>query len=220
MKTTTKILLLLICFNVFGQHIKFKDVTVSDLSPTEDEVFKDAEAVVLNKNIYFIYGSVLYVKERIKIINKDGFAYATKNIRFSDIESLKAYVYNLEDGKVVKTALSKKDIFIEKVDDDSKITKLVFPNVKIGSIIEYSYKVDYIIMSYIYTQSTIPIKKIKVTIENASRTELKFSQNPLSNVHLKLISTLAQQIYSAKNVEELKDEDYVIILIIIEEKFI
>ncbi len=201
--------LFIVCSNLFGQYIKYRDVTVNDLSPVADKVFKDAPAVVMNRDIHFIYGRVLYVKERKKIINKDGFNYATEQIPFSDIENLKAYIYSVGNGKVIKTPLSKKDIFIEKVDKDSKITKLVFPNVKKGSILEFSYKVDYIITSSIFTQSSIPIKKIKVTIENSSQRELKFSQNPLSSAHLNLNSSLSQQIYTGKNIEELKDEDYV-----------
>jgi len=209
MKLIFKISFLLIFSYLQGQNKKFDLVSYKDLSVTVDEDFPDASAVVLIKDINLQYGRILFVKERIKIINRDGFDFGTMKIKFTNVLELKASIYNLENGKIVKTDLTKKDIFIEKVDEDSKITKLIFPNVKEGSVIEVSYKVEYVTMSRINTQYFIPIKKLTIAIENPNYFELRYSQNPLSDIHLKVIKNPVQYIFTGTNINPLKDEEYV-----------
>jgi len=83
---------------------------------------------------------------RIKILNKKGFDAATVEIPLyssgTDIEKLdglKAYTYNLENGKVVETKLDDKSIFTDKVSKHWTNKKFTFPSLKEGSIIEYTY---------------------------------------------------------------------------------
>jgi hypothetical protein len=84
--------------------------------------------------------------KRIKILNKNGFDAATVGIPLysvgSDgqkIDGLKAYTYNLENGKVVETKLDDKSIFTDKVSKHLVNKKFTFPALKEGSIIEYQY---------------------------------------------------------------------------------
>jgi len=194
---------------LYGQNKKFDLVSHKDLSVTKDEVFPDASAVVLINDINLQYGRIIYVKKRIKIINRDGFDYGTMKINFNEVLALKASVYNLVNGKIERTDLTKKDIFIEDVDEYTKITKLIFPNVKEGSVLEVSYKVEYVRMNHINTQYFIPIKQMSVTIENPNYFELRYSQNPLSDVHLDLIKNPVRYLFTGKNIKALKKEEYV-----------
>jgi hypothetical protein len=91
---------------------------------------------------------------RIKILNNEGYEWATHSVFIHNngnvhekITDIKGYVYNSEGGKISGDKLSKSSIFEEEVTPE--ITKITFtiPQVREGSIIEFSYKMvsDYII---------------------------------------------------------------------------
>jgi len=94
------------------------------------------------------FSLVFEKKTRIHIIDKKGFELATVTVplyksKTSDaeerLESLKAYTYNLENGEVVESKLDKDQVFKEKLNANRMLKKFTMPNVKNGSIIEYSY---------------------------------------------------------------------------------
>lgn len=197
-----------IVFSVTAQNFKFDDITKAELAITQDGVFPEADAAILHRNILFKYGRALYFSERIKIYKKDGFEYSNFETNFEDIKSLKAYVYNLEGGNIVKTKVDRKNIFKEK-NDDRETMKFAFPNVKEGSILEITYKVENIGMRYLYTQAAIPTKKIKIAIQNPGRLGLKVSENPLGKVFLKRFDSDFQILFRGENIPALKEEEYV-----------
>ena len=49
--------------------------------------------------------------------------------------------YNLENDNIVVTKLNKDDILKDRLDDKIKVTKFILPNVKVGSLVHYSYKI-------------------------------------------------------------------------------
>ncbi len=85
---------------------------------------------------------------RAHILNKNGYDIADVEIYIytdgrgeEELSSLKAYTYNLENGKVVETKLDvKESVFKEKIDKNFTRKKFTFPNIKEGSIIEYEYR--------------------------------------------------------------------------------
>lgn len=100
--------------------------------------------------------SVVYERHvRIHILNSNGLGLATVAVSAVHKSSYKAYIdeirgatYNLEDGKVVTTKLDKSNIFKDK-NNDYDIRKLAFPNVRPGSVIEYSFRIVYPSYHYI-----------------------------------------------------------------------
>jgi hypothetical protein len=85
---------------------------------------------------------------RIKVLTKDGLKWADFSIPLyhdgsSDekVSNLKAVTYNLENGKIVESKAKGEAIIKEKYDDNLNYTKISLPNVKVGSVIEISYKV-------------------------------------------------------------------------------
>jgi len=114
--------------------------------------------------------------QRIKIYTKEGFEYATRTISYykpdkggtEKISSLSAVTYNLQDGKVKKTKVSKKNIFDEKLNENISQKKLTFPDIKEGIVLEFKYKLT---SPYEYSiddldfQYAIPVKKFKTKIE-------------------------------------------------------
>jgi len=102
---------------------------------------------------------------RIKILKKEGLDWANFDIKLSkkgdDLSSLKGMTYNLEDGKIVKTKLKSDGKFLESTSKYTQTYKLTLPNVKVGSVIEYSYSVRskyFFNLKTWYFQKSIPVK--------------------------------------------------------------
>ncbi|WP_432711644.1 DUF3857 domain-containing protein [Pedobacter sp.] len=92
------------------------------------------------------YISYLY-HVKLKIFNKEGTnqaniqipLYIYSNDRFDQIRDLKAVTYNFNEGMLTKTELDAKKVFSEKKSKYLELKKFTMPNIKDGSIIEYSY---------------------------------------------------------------------------------
>ena len=137
--------------------IKYGDVGAKDFEAKAYEVDSSAHGVYLydvGKSFYEgnnkgDFNVVFNKHSRIRLINKNSFSdLATveiklyKELNFEEkLEDLDAATYNIENGKVVVTKLDKSSIFKDKTGNYSTI-KFTFPNIKEGSIIEYSYKVS------------------------------------------------------------------------------
>jgi transglutaminase-like putative cysteine protease len=81
---------------------------------------------------------------RIKILKSSGYAQANIQIPFTNknrILNLKAITHNIEDNQLVKVAIGQKQFYSEKVDPYHNMIRFTFPNVREGSVIEYSYSI-------------------------------------------------------------------------------
>jgi hypothetical protein len=86
---------------------------------------------------------------RIKIYNKEGFKYADVVIplhksgdREEVAKEIVATTYNMENGYLISTSMDKKAIFNENRSKYLSLAKFTLPNVKEGSLIEYSYTTE------------------------------------------------------------------------------
>ena len=134
--------------------IKFGEIPMEDLKMNLYEPDSSASAVILADygEAYITVNSVSAQLNferhmRIKILKKDGLSWADAEIllRYSGsseerISQLKASSYNLEGGKIVETKMSKDGVFKEKFNRNFNLQKFTIPNVKEGSVIEYSYR--------------------------------------------------------------------------------
>jgi hypothetical protein len=103
-------------------------------------------------------GDFVYVFERhtrYKILNKEGYDYANLELQLyksnsseTRLDNMEAATYNLENGKIVTSKISKDAKFSEKQDKNYTLKKFALPNVKEGSVIEYKYK---IVSDFIFT---------------------------------------------------------------------
>jgi transglutaminase-like putative cysteine protease len=135
--------------------IKFGDIPLEDLKMTTYAPDSSAAAVILcDYGEAYLSLSVAGAKlnferhVRIKILKKEGLDQANASILLyhdgsteEKVTGLKAVTYNLEGGKVVETKMSKDGIFKEKYDRDFNVQKFTLPNVKVGSVFEYSYTI-------------------------------------------------------------------------------
>lgn len=153
-------LTLLVSLSLFSQEkskIKFGEVSAKDFETKVYPIDSTADAVVIadvgsselegNTKGWF---SLRYKHfKRVHILNKNGYDIANVSIRlFSNgqdeelLDKLKAYTYNLENGKVVETKLDvKSNVFKDKINKNWVVKKFTFPNVKEGSIIEFEYTI-------------------------------------------------------------------------------
>lgn len=149
--------LLFLCSTLFilAQH-KFLDIPKfndADLKKEKSTIQEDAAAEVLYSSIHNVIdmyeGTMeITVFNRIKIYNKDKASdYLDVEISLMQdshnnketISGLKAYTYNLENGKVVTTVVEKDSKFKSKENKYETIQKFAFENVKNGSVLEYKY---------------------------------------------------------------------------------
>ncbi|QYJ67155.1 DUF3857 domain-containing protein [Flavobacterium litorale] len=132
------------------------EVTKEELSETSHPTDKDAPAAILfsDAETYMVYFNgdgfnlITEVSMKIKIYNKDGYNWANKTIPYyhhgqnkEKVDISKAYTYNLVNGKVKRTKLRSEGEFTEEPNPYWKLRKIVMPEVKEGSIVEYHYKI-------------------------------------------------------------------------------
>lgn len=137
--------------------IKFGDIPLEDLKMTTYSLDSSASAVILadygqtSMNYHPDKGfSLLFERiTRIKILNKNGLEWGDFSIPLyhdnngdEKLSGLKAVTYNLENEKVVETKLKSDGIFKEKYDNNHDVTKVTLSNVKEGSVVEISYKIE------------------------------------------------------------------------------
>jgi hypothetical protein len=143
---------------VFGQNIAdsaFPRITPADFHPNSAFMDSNVSVIVLRDSGNTVlegYVSGWRVKftryRRLLIRNKNGFDAAKVTLSFDPDEngpgklwSLRANTYNHEAGKVVKTEVDTASIYLEKIDADEVKERFSFPEVREGSILEYSYTV-------------------------------------------------------------------------------
>ena len=183
MRISVLIVALSFTLSAFAQDYDFGDVSKEELQEKFNPSDSSASATYLYKNrrTYFDYIKGLgfelktEIHERIKIYNKDGFDYATKQLNLykngntkESISPIKAFTYNLENGKIVEEKLSKKGMFNSETNKYFNKVKFTMPNIKPGSVIEYKYQITSPFWSNIdelVFQHDIPIKKLESNIE-------------------------------------------------------
>ena len=144
------ILALAVSSHAQGYNPKFGKVSQEEVSMATCPIEPEAGALYI-----FDYGDITYsnrfevaydVYVRIRIFKKDAVGLADVEVPYVDdldlsesVRGIEANTYNMVDGKMVKTEMSKKNIFREKVSDGLSVVKFSLPEVREGSVIEYKY---------------------------------------------------------------------------------
>ena len=186
MKTNTqkRILMLLVLGMAFSTVLMAQNPNFKFGSPSNEELTmttyapdESAPAVILYQSTRVWYDILagdfkLYteVKTRIKILKPEGKEYADVEIPYIDnpqdksmqetISGLKAWSYNMENGKTVKTKMENNNISRERIDKSHMLMKFSIPQAKEGTVVEYQYKKESNYYFYIDTwvaQTEIPV---------------------------------------------------------------
>jgi len=152
-----------------GQTRNYGQIDIEDLKLTTCDFEKNASGMVLYDRTEVTaneWGSVIKHHTQIKILTEKGLKLATVSIytyakgHLEKVKDLQGQTLNLENNTVKATPIDK-NLFYEQKLGDVKVVKFSFPNVKVGSVIEYEYrdKVDEggIFPQWIY-QRELPVK--------------------------------------------------------------
>ena len=187
---------------LFSQDFRYGKVSVEELEETQHPIEPEADAAILYKEIKtdFDYSTdegfymVTEVFERIKIYNDKGIEWATKEIglyksgaKKEEIKYDKGVTYNLENGKITSDKLKKKAAFSLEISEYKTLEKYTFPNVKAGSIIEFSYTVTSPFVTDIDTynlQYKIPVNEINLTFAPINYFNYKIHQKGAVPINL------------------------------------
>ena len=193
-----------------AQNYKYGKVSKDELAETAHKLYPESDAAILYRDykVTFEYSQnegwtqMVKVHERIKIYTKEGFDWATKNVRiYNDGKNkekfdVKGVTYNLEDGSVKKQKLQNSAIFEERISKYRKSNKFTMPNIKPGSVIEFEYVIEsnFSQIDDIDLQYIIPINKEVV--------ELKVPEYFVYNIQSNPKSPLAFQFQTDSNTKE------------------
>ena len=219
---------------LLSQEIEFGKISKEELLEESYPQDKSANAVVLYKHQNTYLSSLVSsveliteIHERVKIYNKEGFDYATHEVNLfksggsnESIRKIKAFTYNIEDGKVIKVPLDKDQVFKNEVSYNYNQTKFTMPNVKEGSVIEYKYTIRspfYFSIDEFRFQYDIPIKKLDAELRTPkgyrfNRTNkgyLSFFPKITTKKDNRLGMDVVLTKYFLNNVPALKEESYV-----------
>ena len=164
---------------------KMGQTTLDELKMTIYDKDSTATAVVLYEHANYYKEPLKDFKNRtdyyfrIKILNKAAFNLAnisTKLYKEKSIIDIEAITYNLNaSGLIDKSNLLDKDIYTIKENENLSIKNFTLPNIKVGSVIEYTYSVlsPYPGIADWYFQSDIP--KIKSDYDAAILGNYKYN---------------------------------------------
>ena len=222
--------------------VPFGKIDRADLELKDCLFDKGAEAMVLldeGKTYYESSGEaaipfkVIYERRtRIKIFNEKGLRYANITVPFYShdnterIVSVKACVYNASgNGQVNTQMVDRKTFYERKVDNFYSEIIAALPGVKVGSVIEYAYKMEIADMAGLkdwFFQGTIPVKisRYQFTIPQIFRytvnprvtDKLEQSQKVIFEnliADKKTVSTESlQTVYTMYNLPGIREEPY------------
>jgi hypothetical protein len=135
---------------------EYGKVGKDDIDYKSDPQDKSAEAVVISDDGQSYFSrindefEIIYERTtRIKVLNEAGIKYANIEIPFygegeiyENVYDVEACTYNFENGVFSRTDLDLNTCHDEKINKYWNIKKFAMPNVKVGSIIEYRYKIS------------------------------------------------------------------------------
>lgn len=180
--STLTFLITLVAFSLCAQDYKFGKVSKEELKEKFYSKDSTTSAAVLYRETTVDYQYVeadgfkvvKSVYERIKIYDKEGFDHASVRERLytggkkdESFTSLKALTYNLEGDEIQKSKLKNSEVFTNELSKYYDEVKFTMPNLKVGSVVEYQYKV---ISPYTYSideivlQYDIPIKEQEISV--------------------------------------------------------
>lgn len=247
MKYLILLLATMVCSTVWAdeltENLKFGHPTKAEMELQTYAPEPDAEALVLCdlRKEYYTYPDGDFVKVvehkvRIKVLKPEGTERANVSCLYRDskkdntikesVSNISATAYNLEDGKVVATKMKSNLVFHERINDDLMLVKFSVPQVKVGTVIEYTYTErsnngfsidDWFAQGDIpvlYTRFTVDIPECFVFAAESTGSIPLETSNDLGSIvivdgHASATLRTLNSSFVARNVPSLRDDDAV-----------
>lgn len=165
-----------------AQRYEFGKISDDEITQTVHHLDPETPAAILYKKgkVTMQYQDgwqyVYDFEARIKIYNQEGYDFATISVPLYRVgagnneifSNFRGFTHNMEGGKSVRERVRNSDMFDEDVNEYLDIKKITFPNVKEGSVLEYTYK---IVSPYFSSlpefefQAEIPVDYAEYTME-------------------------------------------------------
>ncbi|MGZ8536879.1 MAG: DUF3857 domain-containing protein [Flavisolibacter sp.] len=201
----------------------FGTVDKADLELKDCDFDQKAGALVLVDDglLQLVYGSGIELKHRmrIKILNDKGLEWANVNLSYlsasgeQDIKGIEAQTYNLDDkGNIVITKVDKKLIYQKNINKKWSEKIFTFPEVKVGSIIEYRYKKTGEGLIPWQFQSSIPVRYSQFIVDFPTEIEA-YTSAFCSREYESTEDQKADRViktYSMRKIPSFHDEPYII----------
>lgn len=161
----------------FGQDLGYGKVTVQDFEVESEDKSNDHDALLIVNQIavnFIDYKQYVSIHQRIRIETEQGLDYATKQITIyqssggnETLIGLKGSTYSLVDDRVVESKFEDNSLFQEDLSENYVLNSFTMPDVRIGSVIEYSYtiKSPFPYIDDINLQYGIPTIHLDVSIQ-------------------------------------------------------
>ena len=180
--------LIVTCCSYGQMNFNFGNVTAEEATLTECAFDPEAVAAVLVDEGYSDYMDeyrlMTVFHQRIKILKEAGKKYAEVSLYYRSEDALesivdvKAMVINFDEkGSRKDFEVDKKSIFRTKIDDRYSKVTFAFPEVKVGSILEYSYQVNaqhYGLLKDWYFQSELPVYRSSYNLKVVPTREISY----------------------------------------------
>jgi hypothetical protein len=215
---------LILAFNFYlvsGQNPSFKygDVSKDEMSYSICPYDSTADAVIFFKycKMYFLNGQVNYdVHVRMKVLTEKGLSFTTVELpyyseeNFEEIANLKGQTVNPGAGN--KNVVQKISSFPDEViNKQNRIKKIIFPDVKVGSVLEYSYtkrSFDFIFPDNWVFESEHPVLLSHVSAEIPSTINYRVVYEGERSINTFGRVPLTEWSWTLRNLEALRDEPY------------
>lgn len=213
-------------------YLEVPKLTNEDVENMKPLLKSDAPAEILYRSYHYRidYNGNMYadIVSRIKIYDKEkANEYLETEISLYEsprgdrekLMNLKAFTYNMENGKMKSSKVEKDSKFKSTEDKDYTITKFAFPDVKSGSVLEYQYTIETPFISIVprvMIERSIPIKYIEYVFDTPK--QLGYTINYKGDLSPAYRDTSEKNMYGGEhntfrfaydNVPAFKDENFV-----------
>lgn len=147
------------------EKIRFKKIPVADLEMKFYDQDTSAHAVILYDKGHLHGTTGVFTRHvRLKILKTAGTNHANFQVRTLSRSDIEGATFNLVNGQVQETALSRENIFREEIVQGYYTYKIFFPAVRPGSVIDLTYSFNGVPYQWRF-QETIPVKFSELTLE-------------------------------------------------------
>jgi len=227
MKITTLVLAILLLSPFISYTQTFPDfgvITAEEIAMKECAFDKDATAVILINEAVADHDDEYHLitkhHVRIKILKEKGFEEANVSLHFyrkndfEFIDQVEAVVINTDaNGTLTTEKLSKKLFYTKDINERIGMVTFTFPNIKVGSIIEYKYRSfmkSYSGLGDWYFQKELPVVKSKYTLTVLPTTEFSYVINKSEDMHVsaRVDKETGKVFLEMENIPSLTEEPY------------